>query len=83
MLAGAMIQSTLLAGNAADQARWRRLAQRMAGGLAGRPGVTATYHDGGARGTTKRLKIRIKQQAVTVCVPATSGRPDEHPGPSS
>ena len=24
--------------------------------------------DGGARGTTKRLKVRIKEQAVTVCV---------------
>ena len=39
--------------------------------------------DGGARGTTKRLKIRIKEQAVTVCVPETSGRPDEHRGPST
>ena len=25
--------------------------------------------DGGARGTTKRLKVRIKERAVTVCVP--------------
>ena len=27
--------------------------------------------DGGARGTTKQLKVRIKEQAVTVCVPDT------------
>jgi diacylglycerol kinase (ATP) len=25
--------------------------------------------DGGAGGTTKRLKVRVKEQAVTVCVP--------------
>jgi hypothetical protein len=28
--------------------------------------------DGGARGTTRQLKVRIKQQAVTVCVPHTA-----------
>ena len=28
--------------------------------------------DGGARGTTRQLKVRIKQQAVTVCVPDTA-----------
>jgi len=27
--------------------------------------------DGGARGTTRQLKVRIKKQAVTVCVPDT------------
>lgn len=27
--------------------------------------------DGGARGTTRHLKVRIKEQAVTVCVPDT------------
>src|SRR5829696_9602909 len=37
--------------HAVDQARWRRLAQRMAGGLAGLPGVTVSYNDGGQRGT--------------------------------
>lgn len=28
--------------------------------------------DGGARGTTSQLKVRIKEQAVTVCVPDTA-----------
>ena len=28
--------------------------------------------DGGARGTTRQLKVRIKQRAVTVCVPDTA-----------
>ncbi len=29
--------------------------------------------DGGARGTTRRLKVRIKERAVTVCVPCDGG----------
>jgi L-seryl-tRNA(Ser) seleniumtransferase len=36
--------------HAAEAAAWRQMAQRMAEGLAGIRGVTATYHDGGASG---------------------------------
>jgi D-glucosaminate-6-phosphate ammonia-lyase len=41
----------------AEVARWRALAQRMAEGLAGLPGVEATYSDGGATG---RAAVRVQ-----------------------
>ena len=49
--------------HAADQARWRRLAQRMAGGLAGLPGVTVSYNDGGARGTAS-VGVQLDERAL-------------------
>jgi seryl-tRNA(Sec) selenium transferase len=49
--------------HAADQARWRRLAQRMAEGLAGIPGVTATYRDGGARGTAS-VEVQVDEAVL-------------------
>ena len=66
---------------------WARLAGRAVRGTADRSPFLSTTSgrridvqlsrripyelDGGARGTTKRLKVRIKEQAVTVCVPDT------------
>jgi L-seryl-tRNA(Ser) seleniumtransferase len=49
--------------HAADIARWRRLAQRMAEGLAGLSGVAATYHDGGERGTASVL-VQLDEAAI-------------------
>jgi L-seryl-tRNA(Ser) seleniumtransferase len=65
--------------HAADQARWRRLAQRMAGGLAGLPGVTATYHDGGQRGTAS-VEVQLdegllRKTAVQVVTHLADGDP--------
>ncbi|HEX2325886.1 MAG TPA: aminotransferase class V-fold PLP-dependent enzyme, partial [Chloroflexota bacterium] len=65
--------------HAADQARWRRLAQRMAGGLAGVPGLTATYTDGGSRGTAG-VELRLDEgalrtTAVRVAVHLAEGDP--------
>jgi L-seryl-tRNA(Ser) seleniumtransferase len=65
--------------HAADQARWRRLAQRLAGGLAGLPGVTVTYNDGGARGTASvgvQLDERtLRTTAVQVVAHLADGDP--------
>jgi L-seryl-tRNA(Ser) seleniumtransferase len=47
----------------ADVARWRRLAQVLAGGLEGIPGVTATYHDGGSRGTAS-VQLQLDEAAL-------------------
>jgi L-seryl-tRNA(Ser) seleniumtransferase len=47
----------------ADVARWRHLAQVLAGGLAGIPGVTATYHDGGLRGTAS-VQLQLDEAAL-------------------
>src|SRR5688500_6701519 len=49
--------------HAADIARGRRLAQRMADGLAGLPGVAATYHDGGERGTAS-VQVQLDEAAL-------------------
>ena len=68
---------------------WARLAGRAVRGTADRSPFLSTTSgrridvrlsrripyelDGGARGTTKRLKVRIKEQAVTVCVAGEGG----------
>jgi diacylglycerol kinase family enzyme len=68
---------------------WARLAGRALQGEADQSGFLSTTSarrvdvrlsrrmpyelDGGARGTTKHLKVRIKKQAVTICIP-DSGR---------
>jgi L-seryl-tRNA(Ser) seleniumtransferase len=49
--------------HAADQARWRQLAQRMAGGLAGVPGLNAVYTDGGSRGTAG-VEVQLDEGAL-------------------
>ena len=49
--------------HAADILRWRRLAQRMAGGLAGLPGVAATVDDGGERGTAA-VHLQVDERAA-------------------
>jgi L-seryl-tRNA(Ser) seleniumtransferase len=49
--------------HAADQDRWQRLARRMAEGLAGIPGVTATYRDGGDRGTAS-VEVQLDEAAL-------------------
>jgi YegS/Rv2252/BmrU family lipid kinase len=67
---------------------WARLAGRAVRGEAEESGFLSTTSgrrvdvrlsrrmpyelDGGARGTTKNLKVRIKERAVTVCVPDTA-----------
>jgi diacylglycerol kinase family enzyme len=67
---------------------WARLAGRAVRGEAEQSGFLSTTSgrrvdvrlsrrmpyelDGGARGTTKRLRVRLKEQAVTVCVPDTA-----------
>jgi L-seryl-tRNA(Ser) seleniumtransferase len=49
--------------HAADVARWRRLARRMAEGLGGLPGVRATYDDGGGRGTAG-VRVQLDEGAL-------------------
>jgi len=52
--------------HAAEAARWRRLAQRMAAGLVGLPGVEATYNDGGEHGrATVRVQLDEHRVGVT------------------
>jgi D-glucosaminate-6-phosphate ammonia-lyase len=47
----------------ADRARWRRLAQGMAEGLAGVRGVTATFDDGGERGTAS-VRVELDEAVL-------------------
>jgi D-glucosaminate-6-phosphate ammonia-lyase len=65
--------------HAAEIARWRRLAQRMADGLSGLPGVQATYHDGGTRGVAGvRVQLderRLGKSAVQVVNELAGGDP--------
>ena len=65
--------------HAADVARWRRLAQRLAEGLSGLDGVKVSYHDGGSRGTaTARVRLdeaRLGMSAVEVVNRLSEGDP--------